>query len=180
MAAFDPVAFAMGKAGASRDLVSALMGGNGGGGGSGTLEQSGWVKSVDGGATVNGNTVTMPSGNSSHSMNLAPSGSSFKAGDVVVIAITVSSIYQQLTLNAGSSTYRTMASATGLFSSPSSGSGDYCRGTGDDVLTFTMKRDRSNFNFIPTLNGATGSADAYATIDITGIRYNGETIFGKV
>ena len=179
MAAFDPVAFAMGKAGASRDLVSALMGGNGGGG-SGTLESSGWVKSLDGGATVKGNTVTLPSGSTSHSMVLAPAGSTFKNGDVIVIAITVSSNYQQLTLNAGSGTYRTMTSATGLFSSPSSGSGDYCRSTGDDVLTFTMKRDRSDFSFIPTLNGASGSADAYATIDITGIKYTGEIIFGTV
>lgn len=176
---FDAVAFAMGKAGASRDLVSALMGGNGGGG-SGTLEESGWVKSLDGGATLKGNTVTLPSGDVSHNMTLAPAGSSFKNGDVVVIAITVSSNYQQLTLNAGSSTYRTMTSATGLFASPSSSSGDYCRSTGDDVLTFTMKRDRSNFSFAPTLNGASGSADAYATISITGIKYNNELIFGKV
>lgn len=175
---FDAVAFAMGKAGMSRDVVSALMGGNGGGGGSGTLEESGWVKKLEGGATVSGNRLTLPSGSTSHNAIIAPPGAKFVVGDEVVIAFTIVDNWQQLNISSGGQSTVSMTDTTGLVQR--SQYNDYCRGTGSDVVTYKYLKNQTQIGFLPVMNGSSGSADAYATIDITGIKYNGTLIFGKV
>lgn len=178
MAAFDPIAKAMGKAGASRDLVSALMGGSGGGGGSGTLEQSGWVKSLSGGATVSGNRVTLPSGSDTHNIQISPPGAKFAIGDEVTIAFTVVENWQRVTISWGGQTTASMTSKTGFVQRRQYN--DYCDGTGSDVVTYSYLKAYNNGSFSPSTSTGSGSADAYATIDITGIKYNGTLIFGKV
>lgn len=177
MAAFDAVAFAMGKAGMSRDVVSALMGGNGGGG-SGTLEESGWVKQIEGSATVSGNRITLSSGNVTHSVRLAPPDASFAVGDELVVALTVVENWQQLNISGMGTSKANMTITTGFVQR--STYNEYCRGTGNDVITWTMKKTSNYFYFSPVTNTSGGSEDAYATIDITGIKYNGTVIFGKV
>lgn len=176
---FDAVAFAMGKAGASRNLLSALMGGGSGGGGGVTLETSGWVRKLNGNASVSGNVITLSSGSSSHSVQISPPGASFAVGDEVVIAFTVKDNYKQININTGGNkSNTTMTSATGYTMRTSTY--DYCRETGNDVLTYAFNKAVTYVSFSPTVIGGGGSADAYATIDITGIKYNGTTIFGRV
>ena len=174
---FDAVAFAMGKAGMSCDVVSALMGGNGGGG-SGTLEESGWVKSLGGGATVSGNRLTIPSGDVFHNASIAPPGASFAVGDEVVIAFTVIDNYQRLNINAGGKSTVNMTDTTGYVKREQYG--DYCLATGSDVVTYSYIKAQNNIEFKPVFNNGGGTANAYATIDITGMKFNGELIFGKV
>ena len=182
---FDAVAFAMGKAGASRDLVSALMGGNGGGGGSGTLETSGWVKSLAGDATVSGNRVTLPSGSSSHKITLSPPNAQFAKGDVVVIAFTVTDNSARLSVLTNDKTNGTLTSKDGYLvnNEPESEFCTYahCDGLGSDVATYNFSQKFCySISFAPVSGSGASSRTAHAIIDITGIKYNGETIFGKV
>lgn len=150
---------------------------NGGGGGV-TLETSGWVKSLSGGATVSGNRLTLPSGNSSHSARLVPSTKGFAVGDELVIAFTVVDNYQRLNISLGGKTTATMTSKTGFVQRAQYN--DYCLGTGSDVVTYQYVKTQGYGDFIPLLSNASGSADAYATIEFLGIKYNGTTIFGRV
>lgn len=178
MAAFDPVAFAMGKAGASRDLVSALMGGNGGGGGSGTLETSGWVKELNGGATVSGNTIDLPKNSLSVSALIAPPDSAFAEGDVLEISVTVNSrsSYIRIDVNNSAATFsgpktvwkvrsgcNVQASATG----------------GPEVLTWTFTGDSSQLTF-RACNGSGSQYSNTGNLSITGIKFNGTVVYGTV
>lgn len=182
---FDAIAFAMGKAGASRDLVSALMGGSGGGGGSGSLEESGWVKTLDGGATVSGNTVDLPSGSSSHKMALSPPNAQFGKGDVVVIAFTVTDNSARLSVLTNNKSNGTLTSKDGYLvnNEPESEFCTYghCDGLGSDVATYNFSQNTCySISFTPVSGSGASSRNAHAIIDITGIKYNGEHIFGKV
>lgn len=158
---------------------------NGGGGGGGTLETSGWVKSLDGGATVSGNTVDLPSGSSSHKMTLSPPNAQFEKGDVVVIAFTVTDNSARLNVLTNNKSNGTLTSKDGYLvnNEPESEFCTYghCDGLGSDVATFNFSQNFSyNINFSPVSSSGASSRNAHAIIEITGIRYNGETIFGKV
>ena len=185
MAAFDPVAFAMGKAGASRDLVSALMGGSGGGGGSGTLEESGWVKELVGTAAVSGNNISMPSGASTTRCYVQPTEELhpsrwFVDGDELVLAVKVNSTNGRCRISCDDNSKAVGASATGLFTFDVGKARGYATQPGTDVLTWTFSGTMKTFFFQPTNSSGSAVAAADADIDITGMKFNGNIIFGKV
>ena len=180
---FDPVAFAMGKAGLSRDVLSALIGGSGGGGVvPGSLEESGWVNYKYGNITVNGNEVVISTGNKSTSMQMRPpDAKKFVSGDVLQLAITVKSL-TRINFAEDGSTNVTATSKTGLFVhrwSPPNGE-MYCTTTGDDVLTLSFAADSASITINAVSSSGSTSTSAHATFDITGIKLNGTVIYGKV
>lgn len=176
---FDAVAFAMGKAGMSRDVVSALMGG----GGSGTLEESGWVKELTGNAAVSGNLVDCPTGSSSTRCYIQPPDSIhpsryFVAGDELQLAIKVIEANARCSYTVDDNSRGTSESATGLFI-PSKARG-YASQPGTDIVTWTFTGTMKHLYFYPTSgSGGTGS-NVSCKFEVTGLKFNGETIFGKV
>lgn len=171
---FDAVAFAMGKAGISRDLVSALMGG----GGSETLESSGWVKELNGDAAVSGNTIDLPKNSLPVSALIAPPDSAFASGDVLEIAVTVNSRSSYIRIDVGST--------AATFSGPKviwkvrSGCNVQANTTGGpEVLTWTFTGASGQLTF-RACNSTGSQYQNNGNLSIAGIRYNGEIIFGKV
>lgn len=180
MAAFNPVAFAMGKAGASRDLVSALMGGNGGGGGSGTLESSGWVKELAGTAAVSGNAIDIPAGNVNSAVALANPGGAFVSGDELVIAVTTKSMLKRLNVYLISTPRNASWSCVNnLYKQQNYGS-IYTISIGSDTITWNFTGNITQVSIYPATTTGSTSQNAYATLDITGIKYNGTVIYGTV
>ena len=178
---FDPVAYATGNV--ARDLVSALMGGNGGGGVvPGSLEESGWAYYKYGNVTVTGNEVVISTGNKSTTMSMRPpDAQKFVSGDVLQLAITVKSL-TRINFAEDGSTNVTATSKTGLFVhrwSPPNGE-MYCTTTGDDVLTLSFAADSASITIKAVSSSGSASTSAHATFDITGIKLNGTVIYGKV
>lgn len=183
---FDPVAYALGLAGASRNVVSALIGAAGGGGeASGTLEESGWVKEIGAKSSVSGNVIDLGAGSVQHTVKLAPpesirAGRTFESGDVLVIAVKITSVSGALEFKPNSNTVGVLASATGLFSVNGTSARGSAAGLGSDVLTLTFSAQAMEVRFTPLNASGYSVAEAYATCEITGLSFNGTTIFGKV
>lgn len=178
---FNPLAYALGKKGAPIDLMSSLMGGNGGGGGgSGTLEKSGWVKQLNEGATVSGNTIDIPAGNVNSSVALANPGGAFVSGDELVIAVTTKSMLKRLNVYLVSTPRNASWSCVNnLYSQYNYGS-IYTFSIGSDTITWKFTGNITQVSIYPATTTGSTSQTAYASLEITGIKYNGETIFGKV
>lgn len=178
MGAFDPVAFAMGKAGVSRDLLSALMGG-GGGGVPGDLETSGWA-TVQANAAVNGNNVDIASGSTSSRVTILPprgtihDTATFEKGDVLRLAIKINAVSHRLQMNYSNAAATHIESKSGLFT------GNYAAATGSDVLTLSFTNRVQYLRFEARgSSGGTSSTDT-ANFDITGLEINGTVIYGKI
>ena len=170
------------------DIPSILLGlGKGSGGGSGwekTLWSSGWLKSFGSDVEIEGNVVNLKSGSTSHSINIAPPATEnrthrFDEDDVFVIAFTAKDLTSYLSVNVENASNATFVSATGLVPVASNqrrfGTG------GSDVLTITVTTGYCNsLFFTPVTSGGSSSSSASATVEITGMSYNGNLIFGSV
>ncbi len=159
----------------------------GGGGGEKTLQNSGWVKSYEEYAEIAGNLVTLKSGSTYHALGIAPpsivrGSARFESGDVLIIAFTVKELNQRASINMQNQSNWSTESATGLMTT--SGGTSYTKTTGSDVLTFTFTAtsgNSSSLNLTPTKSSDGSSlSSAYATIEVTGMRFNGTLIFGSV
>lgn len=169
------------------DILSYLMGKAAGGGGGTTLQSSGWVKSYDAYAEIDGNFVTLKSGNTYHDLRVAPpslvrGSAQFEPGDVFVIAFTVKEVSGRACLNMSNASNWTVESATDLMTV--SNGNTYTKSTGSDVLTFTfsaMSGSSPQLNLHPA-KGSDGSsyANSSAVIEVTGMSFNGNLIFGSV
>lgn len=182
---FDPVAFAMGKAGLSRNVLSALMAGDGGGGVPGSLAECGWAYNIKSKTTVSGNIVTFPSRDLSGYLAIRPPvAQKWAAGDIFEIAIKVVESYRRTYIYVDSTTNASVQSKTGLFSrlSPSWSSViTDADETGEDVLTFIYKGNSNFMKFHPVpINTTERNTYSYGTIEITGMKFNGTLIYGKV
>lgn len=171
------------------DILSYALGkaAGGGGGGGKTLQSSGWVKSYDAFAEIDGNVVTLKSGSTSHDLRVAPpslvrGSARFEPGDVFVIAFTVKEVSGRAALNMTNSSNWTAESATALMTV--SGGNTYTKETGSDVLTFTFSATSSwtaELNFHPSkASDGSSYANSSAVIEVTGMKFNGTVIFGKV
>lgn len=183
---FDPVAYAMGKAGMTRSVLSALMAGDGGGGGvPGSLAECGWAYKIYSKTTVSGNIVTFPSKDLSGYLAIRPPvAKKWVAGDIFEIAIKVTESHQRTYIYVDSTTNASVQSKTGLFSPLSAGWSSAITdadATGEDVLTFTYKGNSNFMRFQPVPTNTTErNSDSYGTIEITGMKFNGTVIYGKV
>lgn len=183
---FDPVAFAMGKDGISRgNVISSLMGGGSGGGGTTTLEESGWIKALGASAEVSGNVVTLKAA-SGHTIDIAPPESvratkRFEPGDTVEISLTVTKNYRRFSGFSDQNKSSTVVSATD-YMVPSGNSA--MTGTwgplGSDTLTFSVVSNSNYIRFNPVGNDGATSSSAYATFEVTGLRFNGVIVFGTI
>lgn len=161
----------------------------------GTLESSGWYE-IDDSATnyaeIDGNTMTLKPGSSYHRIRIRPPASVvpnryFQQGDKIVVALDVIQDYAKVGINQwGALEYKngTFTSETGFFVKRSSDEYELearCTGTGKDVLTFNLSQGQIRYlQFTPLDSDGTPLIDAYATIVVTGLKYNGTVIFGKV
>lgn len=172
---FDVESFLMGKATA------------GGGGGTITLQNSGWVLSYDAYSEINGNTVTLKTGSTSHDLRVAPpsivrGSANFLPGDVFKIAFAVTDVSGRACLNMASAANWTVTSDTELMTI--SNGNTYTKTAGSDVLTFTFTAESgysSYLSFHPS-KGSDGSASSSssATYEVTGMSFNGTVICGSV
>jgi len=169
------------------DVVSYLMGNTvgGGGGEEKSLFSSGWIQKYDNVVTVDGNTINLNAGSTSHSLYLAPpanvnKNNRFNQGDVWVVAITVKEVSGRFSMGVNASTSTTVSSAKGLFTADQYGNA-YTNETGDDVLTFTTTGSyNANYILSPGTSGGSSSSSAKAVVEITGMSFNGTVIFGSV
>ena len=170
------------------DILSYAMGkAAGGGGGAKTLFSSGWIKSYGSYTECEGNSVEFKTGSSTaHNLFLAPPANvardgSFPKNSVCKIAVKVNAINPRLNVRSYSTASgNTITSATGLFEAQSGGR-VFAQATGSDVLTITLGGAASeSLIFEPVNAGGTSDGNASATITITGMAFNGETIFGSV
>ena len=180
---FDAVAFAMGAAGVSRDVVSALMGGSSGGGVPGSLEESGWVLSAVGKAVVTKNIIDMPTGSSATRVNIAPptdvqASRRFVAGDELKIAFKLKSVSNRCSVTVDDNSRATATSKTGLFTF--NGARGYATTTGEDVLTWAFTGTMQYVGVYPAANTGATSSNVSAEVEVTGMAFNGVTLFGKV
>ena len=170
------------------DILSYVLGkSTGGGGGGKTLQNSGWVKSYDAYAEIDGNVVTLKSGSTTHDLRVAPPSSvrgsaRFEPGDVFVIAFTVKEVSGRAALNMANASYWTAESATDLMTV--SNGNTYTKETGNDVITFTFSATSGNssqLDFHPSrASDGSSYANASAVIEVTGMKFNGAIIFGTV
>ena len=182
---FDPVAYAMGAAGANRDLVSALMGaanGGGGGGVPGSLEESGWVLSAVGKAVVTKNIIDMPTGDSSTRVNIAPptdvqASRRFVAGDELKMAVKILSVSNRFSITVDDNSRGTATSKNGLFTINKARG--YATETGEDVLTWTFTGTMQYVGLYPSGSSGTSSSVS-AEVEVTGMAFNGTVLFGKI
>ena len=177
---FDPVAFAMGKAGVTRDIVSALMGG---GGVPGSLEESGWVLSAVGKAVVTKNIIDMPTGNSGTRVSIAPPtdvhpNRRFVSGDELKVAVKILSVSNRCSVTVDSNSHATATSKNGLFTF--SGARGYATTTGEDVLTWAFTGTMQYVAFYPSDNYGGTSSTVSAEVEVIGMAFNGNILFGKV
>ena len=185
---FDPVAYAMGKAGAGRDLLSALMGeANGGGGGGVTLETSGWIYSQGTKTTVSGNTVIMAAGSTSHDLVLRVPAAlresqKFVSGDTFILKLNVLEISNRLQIYPSTQWGGTVQRETGVFALAYKGATwvHDDNKTGVEKLTWSFTADTDNIPIVPTAGTGAASSTVYATIEVIGMSFNGDVIFGEV
>ena len=174
----------------SFDIMSFLMGkaaGGGGGGGAKTLFSSGWIKEFGNYTEVDGNNVNMKTGGTDHGIYISPPSNVrnknlFVAEDVLVIAIEVKSVTGRIGAYLSNSSSGTVTSANNVFTIPNPGTKSTCYATapGKDVLTFTASG--SCYLVLNPSKASDGSSGANYTADveITGMSYNGNLIFGSV
>lgn len=169
----------------SFDVVSYLMGQAAGGGGSGAkqLWGSGWINTYDSYVEIDGNTITMKSGSTSHSVNIGPPAEynhdrRFVTGDTLKIAITVKAVDAMVGVYMDNGTGYTVSSATGLFTI--SNKNAKATQAGSDVLTFSRTASYGQLWIKPYSDSGSASADASATVEVTGMEYNGTLIYGSV
>lgn len=182
---FNPIAFAMGNKGISVDVLSSLMAVDGGGGVPGSLETSGWCV-VNGKATVTGNNANMPAGTTATRIDISPpvnvsSGSNhyFYSGDKLEMAIKVTAVSNRCSFGSYDDSKGTAKSKTGLFTFTSNTQG-YTTQIGSDVITWEFTGTERYIRLFPAGNSGGTSSAAYASVEITGIKFNGTVIYGKV
>lgn len=180
---FDPVAFVMGKAGVSRNVLSALMAGDGGGGVSGNLETSGWW-TKGGLATVVGNTVNFPAGSTNTDLEIKPptdidANRRFHAGDVLELAIKVNEVSKRLYAQPSTNSNATLSIKNNVFVVDAGGMA-HAESAGSDVLTWTFKGTVQYLRFSARSQSSSASSVQSANFEITGMKFNGNVIYGKV
>ena len=156
-------------------------------GGTKTLQNSGWVQSYEDYVEMDGNTITFKAGSTSHSLYIAPpsvvrGNTRFLPEDVLIIAFTVKELNNRFSMNMANASNWTTESETELMT-VSTGNA-YTKSTGSDILTYTFSAASSysgNLVLAPK-KASDGStlASASATIEITGMSFNGNLIFGSV
>lgn len=152
---------------------------------SGTLEDSGWILSTGGTATIDDCVIDMPSGYHSTFVQIAPpvainANRRFSQGDVLKIAIKIHSVSERLYIVPPLASVASVQSETGLFNTSQS---DECfaSATGDDVLTWTFNAsgDDSFLIIHPRTNSGGTSYRVSANVEITGISINDTVIYGN-
>ena len=178
---FDPVACAMGRAGAGRDAVSALMGEAGGV--PGTLEESGWIRSTGGNAVVSGSEIRMPEGSAETKVELAPptalrESGKFIDGDELVMSIVIKSLSSRLRVSCDYGSRASVQSKNDKFTW-NAGRG-YTAETGADELTWNFTGNMIYISFFPWSSAGAASSEERAELFVRGLAFNGTTIFGRV